>query len=76
VERHGRFQSRTPIPGPDRALLALDPSANRKSIGSPFNVTVGQDLFGTGSFNSRPAFAAVGATGSNIHRGDVAGNLQ
>jgi hypothetical protein len=36
------------------------------SSGSPFNVTVGQDLFGTGSFNSRPAFAAVGATGSNI----------
>ena len=32
VERHGRIQSRTPILGPDRALLALDPSANRKSI--------------------------------------------
>ena len=32
VERHGRIQSRTPILGPDRALLALGPSANRKSI--------------------------------------------
>ena len=32
VERHGRVQSRTPILGPDRALLALGPSANRKSI--------------------------------------------
>ena len=32
AERHGRAQSRTPIRGPDRALLALDPSANRKSI--------------------------------------------
>jgi hypothetical protein len=36
------------------------------SSGSPFSVTVGQDLFGTGSFNSRPAFAPAGATGSNI----------
>jgi hypothetical protein len=30
-ERHGRVQSRTPILGPDRALLALGPSANRRS---------------------------------------------
>jgi hypothetical protein len=30
--------------------------------GSPFNVTVGQDLFGTGTFNARPAFATAGAT--------------
>jgi hypothetical protein len=36
------------------------------SSGSPFNVTVGQDLFGTGAFNARPALAAAGATGSNI----------
>ena len=34
--------------------------------GAPFNVTVGQDLFGTGVFNARPAFAAAGASGSNI----------
>ena len=32
------------------------------SSGSPFNVTVGQDLFGTGIFNARPAIAAAGAT--------------
>jgi hypothetical protein len=36
------------------------------SSGAPFNVTVAQDLFGTGAFNARPAFAAPGATGSNI----------
>jgi hypothetical protein len=30
------------------------------SSGSPFNVTVDQDLFGTGSFNGRPALAAAG----------------
>jgi len=30
------------------------------SSGSPFNVTVGQDLFGTGSFFARPALAAAG----------------
>ena len=29
--------------------------------GTPFNVTVGQDLFGTGAFNARPALAATGA---------------
>ncbi len=34
--------------------------------GSPFNVTVAQDLFGTGTFNARPALAAAGATGANI----------
>jgi hypothetical protein len=32
------------------------------SSGSPFNVSSGQDLFGTGTFNARPAFAAAGAT--------------
>jgi hypothetical protein len=35
------------------------------SSGSPFNVTVGQDLFGTGAFNARPALGspcAVSAT--------------
>jgi hypothetical protein len=34
--------------------------------GAPFNVTEGQDLFGTGVFNARPAFAPAGASGSNI----------
>ncbi len=34
--------------------------------GAPFNVTLGQDLFGTGVFNARPAFAPAGATGPNI----------
>jgi hypothetical protein len=47
--------------------------------GAPFNVTVGgqrpstygtdsswPDLFGTGVFNARPAFAPTGATGTNI----------
>jgi hypothetical protein len=34
--------------------------------GAPFNVTLGQDLFGTGAFNARPAFAPAGASGSNI----------
>jgi hypothetical protein len=32
AERRGRVQSRTPILGPDRALLALDPAANCKSL--------------------------------------------
>jgi len=36
------------------------------SSGSPFNITVGQDLFGTGAFNARPAIAAAGAAGSNV----------
>jgi hypothetical protein len=36
------------------------------SSGAPFNVTVGPDLFGTGVFNARPAFAPVGASGFNI----------
>jgi hypothetical protein len=30
------------------------------SSGSPFNVSLAQDLFGTGSFNARPALAAAG----------------
>ena len=34
--------------------------------GAPFNVVVDQDLFGTGVFNARPAFAPAGASGSNI----------
>ncbi len=29
------------------------------SSGSPFNISVGQDLFGTGNFNARPALAAA-----------------
>jgi hypothetical protein len=32
VERHGRVKPRTPIPSSDRALLTLDPSANRLPI--------------------------------------------
>ncbi len=37
------------------------------ATGTPFNVTVSQDLFGTGTFNARPAFAPAGATcGGNI----------
>jgi hypothetical protein len=36
------------------------------SSGAPFNITVGQDLNGDSIFNDRPAFAAAGATGSNI----------
>jgi hypothetical protein len=36
------------------------------SSGSPFNVSVPEDLFGTGSYNARPAMAAAGATGPNI----------
>ena len=36
------------------------------SSGAPFNIIVGQDLNGDSIFNDRPAFAAAGATGSNI----------
>jgi len=36
------------------------------SSGTPFNITVGQDLNGDSIFNDRPAFALAGATGSNI----------
>jgi Carboxypeptidase regulatory-like domain len=34
--------------------------------GSPYNVTLGQDLNGDSNFNDRPAIAAPGATGPNI----------
>ena len=34
--------------------------------GSPFNITTGQDNNGDSIFNDRPAFAAAGATGTNI----------
>ena len=34
--------------------------------GMPFNVMVGQDLFGTSQFNSRPSLAAPDAKGANI----------
>ncbi|MGH9455249.1 MAG: hypothetical protein ACRD2O_14910, partial [Terriglobia bacterium] len=34
--------------------------------GSPYDITLGQDLLGTSIFNQRPAFAAPGATGPNI----------
>jgi hypothetical protein len=36
------------------------------ATGAPFNVMVNQDLFGTGAFNARPAFAPAGASGPNI----------
>jgi len=36
------------------------------SSGSPFNITVGQDLFGTSRFNGRPELVAPGTTGPNI----------
>jgi Carboxypeptidase regulatory-like domain/TonB dependent receptor-like, beta-barrel len=34
--------------------------------GTPYNITLGQDLLGTSIFNQRPAFAASGASGPNI----------
>jgi hypothetical protein len=34
--------------------------------GSPFNITTGQDNNGDSIFNDRPAYAAAGATGTNI----------
>jgi hypothetical protein len=34
--------------------------------GAPFNVTTGQDFYGTEVFNARPAFAAAGASGPHI----------
>jgi hypothetical protein len=34
--------------------------------GTPYNITLGQDLLGTSIFDQRPAFAAPGATGPNI----------
>jgi hypothetical protein len=34
--------------------------------GAPFNVTMNQDVYGTGVYNARPAFAAPGASGPNI----------
>jgi len=36
------------------------------SSGTPFNITVGQDLNGDSIYNDRPAFAPAGETGSNI----------
>jgi hypothetical protein len=37
------------------------------SSGTPFNVTVDQDLFGTGSFNARPALAPAGTTCPSVN---------
>lgn len=34
--------------------------------GMPFNVTLGQDLFGTSRFNARPSLVPAGTTGPNI----------
>ncbi|MGH9433951.1 MAG: TonB-dependent receptor domain-containing protein, partial [Terriglobia bacterium] len=34
--------------------------------GTPYNITLGQDLLGTSIFDQRPAFASPGATGPNI----------
>ena len=36
------------------------------SSGRPFNIILGQDVFGTSVFNARPALAEPGATGPNI----------
>lgn len=36
------------------------------SSGSPFNITIGQDVYGDTMYNARPALAAAGATGPNI----------
>jgi hypothetical protein len=36
------------------------------STGRPFNIILGQDVFGTSVFNARPALASPGATGPNI----------
>jgi len=36
------------------------------NAGTPFNITVGQDLNGDSIYNDRPAFAPAGATGANI----------
>lgn len=36
------------------------------SSGSPFDITIGQDVYGDTLYNARPAFAASGATGPNI----------
>ncbi|HEV2379144.1 MAG TPA: TonB-dependent receptor, partial [Terriglobia bacterium] len=36
------------------------------STGRPFNIILGQDVFGTSVFNARPALAAPGAAGPNI----------
>ncbi len=34
------------------------------STGRPFNITLGQDAYGTGVFNARPSLAPLGAAGS------------
>jgi uncharacterized membrane protein YgcG len=34
--------------------------------GAPFNITLGEDLYGTGNLNGRPTFAGPGAAASNI----------
>jgi hypothetical protein len=36
------------------------------SSGGPFDITIGQDIYGDTLYNARPAFAAPGATGPNI----------
>ena len=36
--------------------------------GAPFNITLGQDLYGTGTFNARPAFAGPNTPVSNIQK--------
>ncbi len=43
----------------------LSPFVNFNS-GHPYNITLGEDLFGSSIFNARPAFAPPGATGPNI----------
>jgi hypothetical protein len=36
--------------------------------GPPFNITLGQDMYGTGIFNARPAFAGPNTPASNIKK--------
>jgi Carboxypeptidase regulatory-like domain/TonB dependent receptor-like, beta-barrel len=36
------------------------------SSGRPFDITIGQDIYGDSLYNARPAFAAAGATGPDI----------
>ncbi len=43
----------------------LSPFVNFNS-GHPYNITLGEDLFGSSIFNARPAFAPPGATGPTI----------
>jgi hypothetical protein len=47
--------------------LAISPFVVANS-GTPVNITLGPDVYGTGIFNARPAFAASGAPASNTQQ--------